>query len=70
MDAIEKDRFIMKYVVISHKLKKIAAVGEGELLTFDDQNNKKAFIPHEIRKRIIELEKRVSQDVQGSPVTI
>ena len=64
VDTIEKDRFIMKYVVISHKLKKIAALGEGVLVTFDYQNNKKAFIPDEIRKRIIDLEKSVSQDVQ------
>lgn len=64
VDTIEKDRFIMKYAVISHKLKKIAALGEGVLVTFDYQNNKKAFIPDEIRKRIIDLEKSVSQDVQ------
>ncbi len=66
VDTIEKDRFIMKYVVISQKLKKIAALGEGVLVTFDYQNNKKAFIPNEIRKRIIDLEKSVSQDVQDS----
>ena len=65
MDVIEKDRFIMKYTVISHKLKKIAALGEGVLVTFDYQNKKKAFIPDEIRKRIIDLEKSVSQEVQG-----
>ncbi len=64
VDTIEKDRFIMKYAVISHKLKKIAALGEGVLVTFDYQNNKKAFIPDEIRKRIIDLEKSVSQDVR------
>ena len=62
---IEEDRFIMKYAVISHKLKKIAAYGEGELVTFDYQNNTKALIPDEIRKRIIDLEKTVGQDVQG-----
>ena len=64
VDTIEKDRFIMKYVVISHKLKKTAALGEGVLVTFDYQNNKKVFIPDEIRQRIIDLEKSVSQDVQ------
>ena len=64
VDTIEKDRFIMKYAVISHKHEKIAALGEGVLVTFDYQNNKKAFIPDEIRKRIIDLEKSVGQDVQ------
>ena len=69
VDTIEKDRFVMQYVVISHKLKKIAALGEGVLVTFDYQNNKKAFIPDEIRKRIIDLEKSVRQDLQESLFT-
>ena len=64
MDTIEKDRFIMKYTVISHKLKKIEALGEGVLVTFDYKNNKKALIPDGIRKSIIDLEKSVNQDVQ------
>jgi acyl-CoA thioester hydrolase len=64
VDTIEKERFTMKYAVISHKHEKIAALGEGVLVTFDYQNNKKTLIPDEIKKRIIVLEKRMSQDVQ------
>jgi acyl-CoA thioester hydrolase len=64
VDTIEKDRFIMKYAVISHKHNNLAAIGEGVLVTFDYQNNKKVLIPDEIRKRIIELEKSVSRDDQ------
>jgi acyl-CoA thioester hydrolase len=64
-ETVEKDRFIMKYVVISHKFMKIAALGEGVLVTFDYQNNIKTLIPDEIRKRIIDLEKSVSQNVQN-----
>jgi len=64
VDTIEKDRFTMKYAIISHKFKKIAALGEGVLVTYDYQNNKKALIPDVIRERIIDLEKRVSQDAQ------
>jgi acyl-CoA thioester hydrolase len=63
VDKIEKDRFVMKYIIFSHKLKKIAAIGEGVMVTFDYQNNKKAFIPDEIKQRIIDLESSVSQDV-------
>jgi len=55
IDTIEKDRFIMKYAVFSHQHNKLAALGEGVLVTFDYQNNKKALIPDEIRKRIIEV---------------
>jgi acyl-CoA thioester hydrolase len=65
VDTIEKDRFIMKYAIISRKHNKLAAIGEGVLVTFDYQNNKKALIPDEVRKRIIDLEKSVSQDDQG-----
>ncbi|MBT8350532.1 MAG: acyl-CoA thioesterase [Deltaproteobacteria bacterium] len=61
VDTIEKDRFIMKYAVFSHKHNNLAALGEGVLVTFDYQNNKKALIPDEIRKRIIEVENNVSQ---------
>ncbi|MCP4576427.1 MAG: acyl-CoA thioesterase [Deltaproteobacteria bacterium] len=64
VDTMEKDRFIMKYAVMSHKFKKIAALGEGVLVTFDYENNKKALIPDGIRKRIIDLEKSVSQDIK------
>ena len=63
VDTIAKDRFTMKYAVISNKFKKVAALGEGLLVTFDYQNNKKALIPDEIRDKIIDLEKNVSQDV-------
>jgi acyl-CoA thioester hydrolase len=63
VETIEKDRFIMKYAVISHKLQKIAALGEGVIVTFDYQNNKKAPIPNGIRKRIIGLEKSLILDV-------
>jgi acyl-CoA thioester hydrolase len=64
VDAIEKDRFTMKYAVISNKFNKLAALGEGVLVTFDYQNNRKALIPDEIRDKIIDLEKSASQDVQ------
>ena len=66
VETIEKDRFIMKYAVISHKFKKIAALGEGVLVTFDYQNNKKALIPDEIRKRITDLEKSVYHGDDGN----
>lgn len=64
VETIEKDRFIMKYAAISHKFKKIAASGEGVLVTFDYNNNRKALVPDEIRKRIVDLEKSVGHDVQ------
>ena len=55
----------MKYAVVSHKHKKIAALGEGTLVSFDYRSNKKAPVPDEIRKNIIDLEKSVGPVVQG-----
>ena len=66
VDAIEKDRFTMKYSVISNKSKKAAALGEGVLVTFDYQKNKKALIPDEIRDGIMDLENSVNQDIKNN----
>ncbi len=65
VDKMEMDRFVMKYVVMSQKREKIAALGEGVLVTFDYQSNQKALIPDAIRERIIALEKSIGQDVKG-----
>ena len=65
VDVIEKDRFLMKYLVVSHKHKNIAALGKGMLVSFNYHENKKAPIPDEIRTRITDLEKNVNQDFQG-----
>jgi acyl-CoA thioester hydrolase len=54
----------MKYLVVSHKHKNIAALGEGMIVSFNYHENKKAPIPDEIRARITELEKNVNQDFQ------
>jgi acyl-CoA thioester hydrolase len=56
VDHMEQDRFVMKYALVSHKHRDIAATGEGLLVTFDYGNNRKADIPDEIRKAIRELE--------------
>lgn len=56
VDHMEKDRFVMQYTLVSHKHEKIAASGDGVLVTFDYRNNRKADIPDKIRKRIAALE--------------
>ena len=64
VDLMENDRFLMKYLVVSHKHKNIAALGEGMLVSFNYQGNKKAPIPDKIRDRIIDLEKEVNKNFQ------
>jgi len=61
VDSLGKDRFTMKYAVYSSRHNKIAAFGEGVLVTFDYRNNAKTPVPDEIRKNILALEKIVRQ---------
>src|SRR5512145_2313583 len=58
--SMEADRFVMGYEVFSTKHKRIAADGEGVVVTYDYGNNKKVPIPDVLRTRIMELEKMES----------
>ena len=55
--AMEEDRFVMGYEVFSTKRQRIAADGEGVIVTYDYRNNKKVPIPGVLRARIMDLEK-------------
>lgn len=56
---IESDRFTMQYLVVSHRLGRIAAEGKGVLVTYDFRANKKIPVPEELRKNITALEATV-----------
>lgn len=64
VDVIEEDRFLMKYLVVSHKHDNIAAMGEGMLASFNYHANEKVPIPNEIRARISGLEKNINPNFQ------
>jgi len=53
---IDEDRFQMEFRIVSHKLKDIAAVGEGLIVNYDYRKLEKAPLPEVIRNRILELE--------------
>ncbi|HOG82507.1 MAG TPA: thioesterase family protein [Smithellaceae bacterium] len=55
--SMEEDKFVMGYEVFSTKHKRIAADGEGVVVTYDYRNNKKVPIPDDLRVKIMELEK-------------
>lgn len=55
--GIEVDRFIMQYLVVSHRHKKVAAEGDSVIVMYDYRENKKTTMPDAIRKRILEIEK-------------
>jgi acyl-CoA thioester hydrolase len=53
---IGEDRFLMQYVVVSRNHGKIAAEGDGLIVSFNYRENKKAPLPEEVRQRIAKLE--------------
>ena len=54
---IKDDRFLMKYLIMSHTHGKVAAEGEGLIVSYNYRELAKATLPVEIRKRIEAIEK-------------
>jgi acyl-CoA thioester hydrolase len=54
---IEEDRFVMHYLVVSHKHQKVAAEGDGVIVTFNYREGKKVKVPEVIKQRILDIEK-------------
>ena len=54
---IKDDRFLMKYLVVSHTHNKVAAEGEGMIVSYNYRELAKAALPDEIRRRIEAIEK-------------
>ena len=61
-----EDRFVMDYCVFSHSHEKVAAQGEGLIVTYDYRNQRKAPIPEKLRNRISEYEKVLSSQVSNN----
>ncbi|HYO98653.1 MAG TPA: thioesterase family protein [Pyrinomonadaceae bacterium] len=53
---LEDDRFVMKYTAVSHSLGKVAAEGEGLIVSYDYRALRKTALPEEIKARIRSLE--------------
>ena len=53
---IEEDRFLMEYRVVSQHFRKVAAEGEGIVVSYDYRSKKKVPIPEELKRRILDLE--------------
>ncbi len=53
---IEEDRFMMEYGVFSTSHQKIAAEGDGLIVTFNYRVSKKVSVSEELRQRILGLE--------------
>ncbi len=59
---IEDDRFLMEFAIISHRHEKVAAEGQGMIVSYDYREKKKALLPEVVKERIHILE-------SGSPST-
>jgi len=58
---IEDDRYLMNYAVVSHRHRKIAAEGEGLIVSYDYRELRKVSLPDEIKERIRRLEQSIVQ---------
>jgi len=57
-ENLGEDRFTQQYVVVSHRHGRVAATGDGIIVTFDYTAGKKSPIPERVRQRIEALEAR------------
>jgi acyl-CoA thioester hydrolase len=57
---IGEDRFVMEYIIVSHRHRQVAAEGSGLIVVYDYRAKSKAPLPDEIRKRIERLESRAA----------
>lgn len=56
-----EDRFVTLYRAVSQKHQKIAAEGEGLIVNYDYEGQKKAPLAEALRRRILALERNVSE---------
>jgi acyl-CoA thioester hydrolase len=61
IDEVAEDRFLMKYRVISHRHAKVAAEGEGVIVSYDYREKTKVPLPEEIKERIRVLEESIER---------
>ena len=56
VSEIKDDRFVMSYAIVSHNHARLAAEGEGLIVSYDYRALTKAPLPEEIKRRIRDLE--------------
>jgi acyl-CoA thioester hydrolase len=64
ISELKDDRFMMDTVIVSHKLKEIAAHGQQKLVIYDYHNHVKARLPDHVRQRIAEIEATAGHQVR------
>ncbi len=61
---LSRDRFTMEYAVHSEQLGRVAATGEGVLVSYDYAAGRKVDLPEAWRERIVSLERAVGNLVE------
>ncbi|MEJ7618043.1 MAG: thioesterase family protein [Pyrinomonadaceae bacterium] len=56
VSRIEADRFLMEFAVLSHQHQKVAAEGQGMIVSYNYREKKKTPLPEAIKERIEALE--------------
>lgn len=51
-----RDRFLTRYRIVSHKLQRVAAEGDGLIVYYDYRATRKCTVPDVIRARMLELD--------------
>lgn len=59
--SVEEDRYVMEYKLVSHAHRKVAAEGEGLIVSYDYREKRKAPLPEELKRRIRNLENNLSE---------
>jgi acyl-CoA thioester hydrolase len=61
---IEEDRFSMNYLIVSTKHQKVAAEGDGVIVTFNYREGKTVTIPEVVKQSILDIEKSIPGNVR------
>ncbi len=61
---LEAGRYVMEYKLISHEHRKVAAEGEGLIVSYDYREKRKAPLPEELKRRIQSLENNLSESLR------
>jgi acyl-CoA thioester hydrolase len=59
---MEADRFHLEHKIVSLALEEVATVGQGTIVTYHYESNKKVPVPEELRRRIEALEKAAAKE--------
>jgi acyl-CoA thioester hydrolase len=55
IDAVAEDRFTMRYRVVSERLGRVAADGDGRVVAYDYASGRKTALPEAVRAAILTL---------------